>query len=514
MRLLYLISLLSLFTFVACGDEDSSNVSRQLTKAVYTAAQDGDISAKECESLRELANEQGAELMLTTDTWEQFLQENKPRGVTGLTIDCPPMEEDKDVAKVNLGCGDVPRAANFYVENSRSMYGYLINGSNFQNVMSDYVLRFNQQEQAFTLNFINNEVFSLKSLRGKYAGTDDVFERKRHFESYLNRQKMDKLGKTGSSKLMEILNVMTNRAVESCEAQFLVSDFIYSLSGVTDMKRQMDGIQSDVSLLVGKVTKVGMGTLLIKYNSTFEGSFFPWNSPNKGFIYKGQRPYYIWVFGAPTYLQTFVEKYAIDKQAGYEASALFVPRANENPAYGIFPNSGDPYGEFRKSPRTANPVHELSDVAASSRRGAEGIRLALGIDLTPYPVSKNYLANLQNYKVVGAEEENWRIAEIIPVDQGLSARDEQLIGTSPPSHFIILEADDVESESSTIKVRFLDQKPAWLIDSHTDKDDQTNINEVTTKTFGFSYLSDGIWEAYHNRSVEPCFFEIPITLKR
>lgn len=514
MRYYSLFFLLSIFGCVACGDGEA-DVSRELIKAVREAARDGEISAAECATLQDLAAKESPGLLVTPDSWEGFLLENKPRIVSEVTISCVyRVTDDGKPEPPNTSCPPAPAVANFYVENSRSMYGYLVAGGEFQRVMSDYVLQFDKQQQPFKLYFINNEVFPVSEQNGEYAGSEDIFERKRHFESYLNQQKMDALGNTGSSKLMKILNVVTDRAVESCEVQFLVSDYIYSLSGVADMKQQMGGIQSDVSLLVGKVAKAGLGTLLIKYSSKFDGQFFPWNSPNKGFAYDGQRPYYVWVFGAPAYLQTFAAKYAVEKQAGYEASALFLPRNLEQPKYGIFPTSGNPRGEFRKSPKMANPVHELSDVAASTRRGAEGLRFAVGTDLTRYPVSIEYLSDPRNYVINGPEEEHWRVAEIIPIAGALGNRDQELANTINPTHLIILEADDVESASSSISIRFIDQKPAWLARTHTDNDEQSKIEEVTDKTFGFSYLSDGVWDAYHDRSAEQYFFELPLTLKR
>lgn len=512
---IYYFLILGLVLLTTCTRNTPPNqASEDLARAIREATADGNISVTECATLRQQANSENPDLLLTAAGWESILQANLPRGVKELSIECPPTEENISVTPTAPACPPEPTMANLYVENSRSMYGYLVNGSSFQQVMLDYIVKFDKLNQPFKAAFINNEIFPVDEQPGKYTGAQDIFKRKRHFESYLDAGKMDRLGKTGSSKLMEILDVVTDRAVNDCEVQMLVSDYVYSLSGVNNMKTEMDGIRSDVELLIGKISGAGLGTLVIKYSSKFDGRFFPWNSPNKGFAYQGERPYYVWIFGAPDYLRNFVSNYALEKQAGYEASSLYLPIQKEKPVFSIFPNSGDPHGQFQKFPRDANPVLALGNVSASARRGEEGLRFALGVDLTKYPATKTYFLNPDNYNIDGPEEENWRITEIIPLADGLSKQDDALLSTTNPTHLIILEADDVESKSSQINVQFMDRKAPWMARTHTDDDSEAVINEVTDRTFGFSYLSDGIWYAYHGRASEQQFFTIPLTLQR
>jgi hypothetical protein len=513
MRHILLLLVLGTLSLSTCTS-DTPQLSKDLSRAIREAAADGVISTTECATLRQQAEAENPDFLLTAANWENTLRDNLPRGVAELTIDCSAKNEKAPATTTGTSCPPTPTMANLYVENSRSMYGYLANGSEFQQVMLDYIVKFDKMDQPFKAAFINNEIFPVDEQAGKYKGAQDIFERKRHFESYLDPRKMDQLGKTGSSKLMEILNAVTDRAVNDCQVQLLVSDYVYSLSGVNNMKSEMTGIQSDMELLIGKVRDAELGTLVIKYRSNFEGRFFPWDSPNRGFAYKGDRPYYVWVFGVPDFLRTFVSKYALEKQAGYEAFALYLPGQKDEPVFGIFPNSGDPHGKFRKSPLKANPVLALSDVAASERRGEEGLRFALGVDLSKYPVTETYARNPDNYHIEGPEEENWRVTEILSLADGLSDRDQRLVGTTQPTHLIMLEADDVESKSSTINVQFRNRKAAWLVRTYTDDDSEAVINEVADRTFGFAYLSDGIWSAYHGPAAEQRFFTIPLTLQR
>lgn len=501
-----------LFLCVGCGGKKADSSSRELRLAVREAARDGEISAAECKALRAQSTEEGSIEQLDLYGWAEFLQDNKPRGLDDLTIACASTNSGAGAEEAGRSnCPATPDTVNFLIENSYSMYGYLVNGSDFLKVMSDYVLQFDQQKQPFELFFINDGLHPIDELPGEYTNAQDIFERKRHFESYLSLKKMAPVGDTRSSKLMKVLNVVTDKAVADCEPQFLVSDYVYSLAGVRNMQEEMTGIQSDVSLLIGKVAEAGLATMIIKYNSSFKGSFYAFDAP-RGFDYEGRRPYYIWAFGTQEYLTSFVEKYTISKQPGYQHHVIYTPANKKEVAFGIFPNSADPYGEFRKSPKTANPVHALSDVAASKRQG--GIRFAVGVNLNAYPVNDGYRTNPRNFEIRGPEEEKWQVAEILPLNGSLSDRDAKLVTPVEPTHFLVIEGEDVKSKSSSLTIRFLDQKPDWLLRSHTDDDSKARIDEVKDQTFGFAYLSDGVWDAYHDRMDQHLFFELPITLNR
>jgi len=498
--------LIVLLCFYSCKDE-----LRDLRSQIRKAGADGMIDATECDNLRALAAAEKTIKDFDQEEWEAFLREAKPREIKELTITCSSESVTEPRTTVSK-CGPLPERVHMYVENSGSMYAYMDKESIFYRTLMDFVVQFNEQEQDFAYYLINDKNFPIDDLPGEYRNASNNFERKKQLEAWLTPAKMSTKGNRSSSRLMEILNKVSQETLSDCEPRMIFSDFVYSVTDAGNMAKEMAKVQSDMSLLFNDVAKAGLGTLIIKFNSEFDGNYYPYNSPTRGYKYKGSRPFYGWLIGAPEYLKGFVTDYTINKLPGYEAHAFFAPIREQPPSFSIMPYSGSPNGEFRAEPQGKGQiVKALEKVAPLERPGLASIRFAVGADLSTLSAPASYLEDTANYQVDGDDgTDGWRVAE---VKAGAPVERENRLAL-PPSHLIIIEANGLKARRRDLQLKLLDRPPEWLKNSHTDSDLQTEIDSILGKTFGFRYLVAGVWDAYHPRKNELLFFSFPITVER
>jgi hypothetical protein len=335
-------------------------------------------------------------------------------------------------------------------------------------------------------------------------------------ESWLVENKMNRkeLGDKSSSELMRALNQVSQLTINDCQPRMLVSDFVYSVVNNQNMEKEMAKVQSDMSLIFNAVAEEGLATLVVKFESAFNGRYYPRDDPRYGYDYNGRRPYYCWLVASPEYIKKFPELYTLSALPGYQASMAVAPAVKTTPAYSIMPYSADPYGSFRANPRgKGQVVKHLQKVAPSSRSRREGLRFAVGVQMAQLSPNENYLTNTDNYTVEGDDgEDGWRVEEVL---SGNDLHDQDMGRlTGVPSHLIVLSSEALGAQKRELAVGLLDRQPSWLLASHTNSDLREEIDNITGKTFGFRYLTDGLWDAYHPRREELKFFTLPITLER
>lgn len=513
--LLILSALLPALFLPSCGGGDAAGDDRELRREIRAAAVDGLIDEGECQTLREASLLVTATKDLSAADWVDYLQKAKPRDVETLTVNCSAALNSAPATAQNAGnCSGTPERVNIYIENSGSMYAYMDKQSAFYNMLTDFVVQFNDKDQAFDYYLINDKEFLVDDLEGSKKNSSSVYDRKQHLESWLNPTKMRSKGNPASSRLMEVVNKIGQASIADCEPRMLVSDFIYSVTDNANMEKEMNKVQSNMSLIFNDVAKAGLGILMIKFDSEFNGNYYPRNSPNKGYKYSGRRPFYCWMIGPPAYLNQFPSTYSIGRLPGYESHALIAPKAGGELPYSIMPYSGKPTGEFVAEPKGKGVVvKSLVRVEPTTRGDRAGLRMAVGVDMGGLNVPEDYLSNPANYRVDGATgEDNWRVASI---ERGreLDRLDEGRL-SQPPTHLLVLEADGLKARERNLEIKLLDKPDEWLTASHTESDLEPEIDAIAGKTFGFRYLVDGVWDAYHPRKDELLFFSLPITLER
>ena len=363
----------------------------------------------------------------------------------------------------------------FFLENSGSMFGYVTDPGNFQNaiVRLAYLPEFDNSDKRFY--FINGTSQPVKNsgIFVNYIGDDPDILR-----SNLNRDSFRKYGDTRLSDLTRIFEIALD-STSLNEVAIIVSDCIYDVGEESDpiTALQIETLRTN-RLFRERLVNENIQTILIKAYSQFNGRYFFASQPQYKVINQ-QRPYYFLIFGESELLsKIFTEENIIKTIAGYEAMARFLKIENFDVQYQA--TTQNKKGSFRFDRRDKNKL-------TNSRRDrhSQDFQFSIAVNLASLPFSEEYLMSKDNFHVTKG---NYSIT-------GISKPGDPIFGLSfTPTHLITVNSDT--NPYGNLEIALKNNIPEWI--DGTNADEETSIEEDTTKTFGFKYLTDAITEAYQH----------------
>ena len=293
----------------------------------------------------------------------------------------------------------------------------------------------------------------------------------------------------------------------------LVTDMIYStkeMDGVNPSKifAEAEGMANTAFKESADVRQ----TLVVKMDGSYNGPYYPYDSPSSGRRYDGRRPYYIMVIGGNTAMAALASGGDYSAFAdfrslrGYQASHLFATDKPYDPYYSVLLSNPDNMGTFRPVRGQDDRVVELRD--AEPDKVAGKLRIAVAVDLGGMLVDKSYSADKANYSVEA--DVPMSIREIRPINgKDTTPAMKKYLGKA--THIIVLETGRV-SKPERISVKLLNRLPAWVAKSSTDDDTSFGPGFENT-TFGLEHMMRGIQAAYSaNGHGENRYFELEIKL--
>ncbi len=373
-----------------------------------------------------------------------------------------------------------PRSIHIYIENSGSMNGYVEGQTEFKGAIRDLLvlLKYHYDEENIRIYFINSQVYETQ------IQTDLV-----NFASQLNT-KTFRVGNTSSSNLNDIFNQVLSRTDEST-LSILISDCIYSISSkhtrtyLDDQKT----LTKDAFLSHSKKTGMELVTTVVKLNSTFRGRYY--DQYDRPHLIGQLRPYYICVIGDDGVMSHFNSRVELNegKISGFDKKYILTSRDySPGSYYSVLMQSGKT-GRFR-------PMRLLS--AYDYVRGIEKVtpprdkgpfRFTVAVNLSHIPVQEDYITDVGNYEV---KEGNFNVCAVEAVDlKRLDPSDRVRVRDGGVTHLITLEAE--KPPYTTVIFALKKQMPRWVYETEPDPD---NVEYEEGKTFGFTYLMEGIDEAY------------------
>lgn len=400
-------------------------------------------------------------------------------------------EENDSLASSGIG-SNIISTSHFYFENSASMDGYLSSTSRMKIALSRLLYALESVSQSQKFYFFNTKPHTLADI----TKTED----------FINNLTLSniKVGDRSTSDLNIILETVLSNT-KSGDISVLATDGIYSVdaSSVDDIINQLQ-IASERTYYKFKdrLEESNIQTVLIKLKSHFQGYYY--SSNNVPTSIDHERPYYIWLFGAPDNIDLIIKEIEITDMPGYVNHVIFQVNHGLSPYYTIH-SSYNKIGEFRtdNNQRTNNQVTSITHVEKDNRRGK--FQFAIGVDMTGIQVRKSYLLDRTNYQI---NSPKYHVEEIIPVTN-LKGKDADAVQESNISHVITLSTDVYPVED--IRLSLINKLPHWIISTHTT--DDNGIQGDTTTTFGFQYLISGIVRAYQSVSVSQDHFNILINVK-
>lgn len=383
----------------------------------------------------------------------------------------------------------------FFIENSGSMDGYIRNRTEFEAALSDLLvqLQYHYDNKNLKVNFINSKVYP--------SQMDEV----QNFVEALEPGKAPyKVGDRKMSKLNEIFKMILDSTNQS-NISILFSDCIYSL----DKKNDTEGaLEFEKSLTKGafleKSKQFGFATIVLKMKSKFTGNY--WNKDNGSVYLSGaSRPYYIWIIGSNEHINEFSKKIKTQSLKGFEYSYFLSNFTKEKQPYYSVLKETNKVGSFKQTDRNEKDVKSINDVEF----GEGTLQFAIAIDLGNIPVDSSYLTNPKNYVV----PDGFIVRSIQKIDRNkLSQRDMVTVEKTTATHFVTVSTTS-KFTTQDLKLELSNKIPTWVEQSNSP--DDRNIKDELDKTFGLSYLVQGVSEAYATQNPEQTsYFKIIITIKK
>jgi len=384
---------------------------------------------------------------------------------------------------------------NVYLENSGSMFGYVSGDTEYEDALTELLVQLGSiyGKKNIHLHFINTKIYPI-DFEGNVA----------QYPSALTPDKL-KVGDVYNSDINEIFRQIIAKTPAKT-VSILVSDCIYSVSGDEDTTGKLER-QKSLTKDVFQDSK--MSTLVVKLNSIFNGFYYPKNNIKQK-ITKQSRPYYISALGLPGelgYLYNSI-KFQPDFK-GYKNKVFLSSAYNNQSVYHTLINTYNSTG-FR-------PVRELSDSGSvrgmeditGNDRDGKGFTFSVAVDLISVPAEEDAVINPLSYSITKGDYKITSITRYNP--KLLKPASVNLITKSgkQPTHIINFLA--TSANYSDLEFGLKNEIPQWVYASSTN--DDTNIKNLGSKTFGFKYLVEGINEAHQTDSAAN-YFKINIKINQ
>lgn len=387
--------------------------------------------------------------------------------------------KEKNNNEVNNKANDtLPRKINFriFIENSASMDGYVSSETDFKNTVYGLItdLKAKQIADAIELNYINDKICNLK--------TNAIPEDIEYFIKNLKPETFEKNScdsRRGTSDIPNIISQVIN--LKDNEVSILVSDFIFS-SG-SDSKSFLSQQSNSIEMLLSQELKSKeISSIIYKCNSNFIGTYYKESlGGGKGETINGKRPYYIMVFGNNKSLDKFLTDVNFNDYKGFESSYFLLTPNADRPSTKILRINKK--GKFEiEAPATKLIINEVSP------DDNQLFQFSIASNLNFHKMDDSFLINPNNYEL----SSNYKLVSISKITD---ETDESLKGYS---HIFTIQSNNVK-DNQEVNIKFKSKFPSWVKESSTEDDSNPKSYESQTKTFGFSYLVEGISQAYENK---------------
>lgn len=386
-----------------------------------------------------------------------------------------------------------PFNINVYIENSASMDGYVKGVTEFEtaiyNLLGD--LKISESAKTLNLNYINNEVTFTK----ENALPPDIQD---FIEKLEPNTFKERGGNRSTSDIKNILAAVLEKT-DSENLGILISDFVFSPGKDRDaqdyLNNQTVGIKLDFA---GKLKKFDLATIVIQMQSEFDGTYYDKN--NRPISISGKRPYYIWIIGSTTQIQSITDKKILDSiKGGYQHRIIFsLLKEPTSAEYKIL--LSNKIGNFRLSDGTKGPINEATVSKSDEKKNSFGFEVA--VDFSKYPQDAKYFTDPANYRLSSS---NYTLTVEL-INEGDQT-------TQGFTHKLKLETKELRDE--TLKIEVIGKLPMWVENSSSN--DDTNIGTdkgEMNKTFGLKQLIEGVSEAFYPPTNDNVISVLSIPIKK
>jgi len=352
----------------------------------------------------------------------------------------------------------------FFLENSGSLKGYVNGDTDFKTSLTALAHLPDFDKSKKTFYFINGKK---ENCEVEFIGNNSETLEKGLISKKYNKSYSD------LTKMFEVaLDSSQNNNIS-----ILITDGLYDVGESDNPKKALEKeVEITQETFRNKLNNSDIETIIIKAYSNFNGSYCFASSSGSQLINQ-QRPYYIFIFGNSKLLNKLNEETFNKKVKGFANIARFIKLEKKEIPYQA--TNKNKLGDFRPDRRGLNKL-----INVESDRNGQGFQFSYATDFSSLPYSDLYLETIENYS---CSDDNYEVVSVTKIKKKIYE-----ITSFIPTHLITVSTQN--SPYCELSVSLKNVVPIWIV--NTNSDNESNIDNNTTQTFGFKFLTNAISEAY------------------
>ena len=360
------------------------------------------------------------------------------------------------------------------------MDGYVKGVTEFEETLYNYINDVKNTDfcDTITLNYINSQIIEQP---------DDVDSFIKNLEPNSFKEKG---GNRATTDIANLFKLIFKEQKEN-EIAVLVSDFVFS-PGKNNAEDYLTMQRLAIKELFVSKLKTGSNYVAEVYrlSSQFDGYYYnKYDSPIK---INNKRPYFIWILGNRNQVKRLTNSVKKERIIhGVSHSYSISERADALP-YGILLTPR--IGSFKIDP--VNPKTNIQKTKID-KKDPRRLIISFGVDFSDLLLEDSYLTDIDNYAI------NNKAYNIESVEKNSYTN-------SSYTHIIKLKLNQPVISRGVINIQLLKKPVSWA-NQFTDYDGENiQANDAINKTFGFKYLTDGVFDAYTSSDTTYAVFTINI----
>ena len=368
---------------------------------------------------------------------------------------------------------------NFYMENSRSMDGYVNGTTEFKDVLGRMIVNTDHFCKVADFYFINNEAYKAKS---------NAID----FIQMLNPSQI-KVGNGGTTDVNRIFRTLLSQT-KNDTISILFSDCIYSVKDVTE---SLDNAKNATTAAFLEATKENpnFATIILQFQSEFDGIYY--DREDHKLSCRTQRPYYVVMMGHKDYLVQLYKEVKVAEMPKLLNSYFLSTESwtlNEDNVAAII-------SDYTNAKRI-KPCKNYMDIEQISLdRSSNILEFAIGFDADNLFVTPDYLKDAKNYEVV---PNDYQVMDVV-IPSNASLGD---FSNKPKMPYALKLRVPEASCVPMITISLKNKLPGWVEESNIP--DDLNMIPSPTQSFAIQKMIEGIYNAYDISNRDIAKFEINI----
>ncbi len=370
---------------------------------------------------------------------------------------------------------------NIYIENSESMFGYVNGNTEFKDVLVRFISDIvnNNLNNKLSLSFINDTICPQQTSKNNPL----------EIQYFVQNLKPVNLQNTSCTNNTSYLPNILEKSIKTNpqDVNILISDCVFSSDKGSSTRYLSIAKETVRTLLHKQIETNNIATVVYKFKSSFFGKYFVESNNGQTIDIPGtQRPYYVIITGPSASVNQFLTKIKVAETReykNYQNSFYLLTPNSSKPASKILINNNKKEGNYNLSKNAKDLIINNAKPFIDPETKESKFVFKVASNLSFVKADESYITNVSNYEIT----KDFKIESIVKIT------DTSNIITKGFDHIITLSSNKL-NQTQTVQIKLKTKTPNWVAETGTE--DDGNPDEV--HTFGFSYLMEGVSQAYND----------------